>query len=126
MIRAVLERLRRSPTWMLETIERAGNTLPHPATLFAGLSLLVVVVSGITAGLGLEVSHPGTGELIRPVSLLSVEGLHRMLTGMVTNFTGFAPLGTVLVAMLGIGVMEGSGLIGSALRLLVLSAPPGS
>ena len=124
MIRAVLERLRRSPTWMLETIERAGNTLPHPATLFAGLSLLVVVVSGITAGLGLEVSHPGTGELIRPVSLLSVEGLHRMLTGMVTNFTGFAPLGTVLVAMLGIGVMEGSGLIGSALRLLVLSAPP--
>jgi aminobenzoyl-glutamate transport protein len=43
---------------------------------------------------------------------------------MVTNFTSFAPLGTVLVAMLGIGVMEGSGLIGSGLRLLVLSAPP--
>ena len=42
---------------------------------------------------------------------------------MVTNFTSFAPLGTVLVAMLGIGVMESSGLIGAALRLLVLSAP---
>ena len=42
---------------------------------------------------------------------------------MVGNFTGFAPLGTVLVAMLGIGVMEASGLIGAALRLLVLSAP---
>jgi aminobenzoyl-glutamate transport protein len=42
---------------------------------------------------------------------------------MVTNFTGFAPLGTVLVALLGIGVAESSGLIGSALRLLVLSAP---
>jgi aminobenzoyl-glutamate transport protein len=41
----------------------------------------------------------------------------------VSNFTGFAPLGTVLVAMLGIAVAEGSGLIGAALRLLVLSAP---
>ncbi|MCP5112086.1 MAG: AbgT family transporter, partial [bacterium] len=48
---------------------------------------------------------------------------HRILTAMVTNFTNFAPLGTVLVAMLGIGVMEGSGLIGAALKLLVLSAP---
>jgi len=46
-----------------------------------------------------------------------------MLTEMVNNFTGFAPLGTVLVAMLGIGVAERSGLIGAALRLLVLSAP---
>ncbi|MFN3940180.1 MAG: AbgT family transporter, partial [Chitinophagales bacterium] len=32
-------------------------------------------------------------------------------------------LGVVLVAMLGIGIAEGSGLIGTALRLLVLSAP---
>ena len=42
---------------------------------------------------------------------------------MITNFTGFAPLVTVLVAMLGIGVAEGSGLIGTALRLVVISAP---
>jgi aminobenzoyl-glutamate transport protein len=42
---------------------------------------------------------------------------------MVTNFTGFAPLGTVLVSMLGIGIAEGSGLIGAVLRVLVLSAP---
>jgi aminobenzoyl-glutamate transport protein len=47
-----------------------------------------------------------------------------MLTEAVRNFTGFAPLGTVLVAMLGMGVMESSGLIGTALRLLVMSAPP--
>jgi len=36
----------------------------------------------------------------------------------------FAPLGTVLVAMLGISVAEGSGLISAALRAVVLSAPP--
>ena len=107
----------------LGTIERVGNALPHPATIFAILALAIVVLSGIAATTGLEVVHPGTGETIRPVSLLSVEGMHRILVEMVTNFTGFAPLGTVLVAMLGIGVMEASGLIAAALRLLVLSAP---
>ena len=107
----------------LSFVERAGNALPHPASLFALLAMAVVVVSGIAARLDLMVIHPGTGEIIQPVSLFSIEGLHRILNSMVTNFTGFAPLGTVLVAMLGIGVMEGSGLIGAALKLLVLSAP---
>jgi aminobenzoyl-glutamate transport protein len=122
-MKTILERLRRAPTAMLAFIERTGNLLPHPATLFAILALAVILASGIAASTGLEVTHPGTGEAIRPVSLLSLSGLHRILTEMVTNFTSFAPLGTVLVAMLGIGVMEGSGLIGSGLRLLVLSAP---
>ena len=44
---------------------------------------------------------------------------------MVHNFTGFAPLGIVIVAMLGIGVAESSGLIGAIIRLLVLSSPKG-
>ena len=107
----------------LGTVERVGNRLPHPATLFAILAVVIIIVSGIASTLGLEVTHPGTGELVRPVSLLTVDGLHRILTEMVTNFSGFAPLGVVLVSMLGIGVMEASGLIAAALRLLVLSAP---
>ena len=108
----------------LATVERGGNALPHPATIFAILAGVIVVLSGIAASTGLEVVHPGTGETIRPVSLLTIAGLHRILVEMVTNFTSFAPLGTVLVAMLGIGVMEASGLISAALRLLVaLSAP---
>ena len=107
----------------LTAVERGGNALPHPATLFAILALVIVILSGVAASTGLEVIHPGTGETIRPVSLLSVDGLHRILVEMVTNFTNFAPLGTVLVSMLGIGVMEASGLISAVLRLLVLSAP---
>ena len=104
-------------------IERVGNALPHPGTLFALMALLVVLLSGVFAQLDLSVVHPGTGEVVRPVNLLSVEGLHRILTSLITNFTGFAPLGTVLVAMLGIGIAEASGVIGTSLRLLVLSAP---
>jgi aminobenzoyl-glutamate transport protein len=107
----------------LGVIERAGNALPHPATLFLIAALLVVVLSGVVAAFDLTVIHPGKGEEVHAVSLLTLDGLHRILRNLVTNFTGFAPLGTVLVAMLGIAVAEGSGLIGAALKLLVLSAP---
>ncbi|MCZ6514974.1 MAG: AbgT family transporter, partial [Acidobacteria bacterium] len=104
-------------------IERVGNALPHPATLFALMAGVVVLGSALGAYLELEVAHPKDGAAVRAVSLLTVPGLHRMLTEMVRNFTSFAPLGTVLVSMLGIGVAEASGLMGTALRLLVLWAP---
>lgn len=107
----------------LVTVEKGGNALPHPATLFALLALLVVLASGLASWLGVSAQHPATGEPIAVVNLLSIDGLHRMSTSLVTNFTGFAPLGTVLVALLGIGVAEHSGLIGASLRLLVLSSP---
>ncbi|MBL8860591.1 MAG: AbgT family transporter [Planctomycetes bacterium] len=108
---------------ILRWIERVGNALPHPATLFLALALLVVVASDIAVRLGIEVVKPGTDQVVRPVSLLTVDGLHRILTGLVTNFTGFAPLGTVLVALLGIGVAEASGFIGTLMRLFVTKAP---
>ena len=88
----------------LAAIERVGNALPHPATLFAILALLVILLSAVTSLMDIEVIHPGTGEVIQPVNLLTVSGLHMILTQMVTNFTSFAPLGVVLVAMLGIGI----------------------
>lgn len=107
----------------LQRVERAGNALPHPTALFAIFAVAVLVLSAIAARFDLSVVHPGTGKVIQPVSLLTIEGLHRILTSTVANFTGFAPLGTVLVALLGIAVAEGSGLLGAALKLLVLNAP---
>jgi len=107
----------------LTYVERTGNALPHPATLFAILALLTILLSWVFSLFDLSVIHPGSKEVITPFNLLSVEGLHKIILNMVTNFTGFAPLGTVLVAMLGIGVAESSGLISSAIRLLVISAP---
>ena len=50
------------------------------------------------------------------------EGLQRIVTGLVTNFTSFAPLGTVLVALLGVGVAEHSGLLSAAMRGMVMGA----
>lgn len=108
---------------MLNWTERVGNALPHPATLFALFALAALLFSALGHLLGWEVIHPGTKELVRAENLLSHDGIHRILLEMVDNFTGFAPLGIVLVAMLGIGIAEQSGLIHALIRLLVLNSP---
>lgn len=108
----------------LDGIEWVGNALPNPATLFALLALAVVLLSGLFHTMGVSVVNPATHQAVGVVSLMTVEGLHRMLMNAVTNFSGFAPIGTVLVAILGIAVAESSGLIGAVLRVTVSKAPP--
>jgi len=107
----------------LNAVEKAGNALPHPATLFGLFAVIVLICSAIATASGWSALHPGTGEIIEPVNLLSRNGVHRILTEMVVNFTSFAPLGIVMVAMLGIGIAESSGLIGAVIRLIVMSSP---
>lgn len=107
----------------LSIVERVGNKLPHPTTLFALFALAVIVLSGIVSQFDFSVVHPGTGKEIKPVNLMSIEGLHKIILNLIKNFTSFAPLGTVLVSLLGIAVAEHSGLIGTVLRLLVLKSP---
>ncbi|MDZ7742060.1 MAG: AbgT family transporter [Bacteroidota bacterium] len=107
----------------LNFVEKAGNALPHPATLFLLFALLALFFSWLFHFMDFSALNPATNELVKPVNLLSDEGLHMILDKMVENFTSFAPLGIVLVAMLGIGVAESSGLIGALIRMLVLSAP---
>ncbi|MBV1914869.1 MAG: AbgT family transporter [Pseudomonadales bacterium] len=107
----------------LDRIEKAGNALPHPTLLFVFLSLLVIVLSALFYSIGTAVIHPLNGNSISVVNLLSLDGFNRITGNMVKNFTGFAPVGPVLVVMLGIGIAEKSGLIQSLLKLLVLKAP---
>lgn len=112
-------------THFLNVVEWLGNLLPHPVTLFALFCVGVILISGIADFLEWYVADPRdqTGEtLIRAVSLMNAEGFRRIVANLVTNFTGFAPLGTVLVALLGVGVAEHSGLIKAAIRGIVLKA----
>ncbi len=104
-------------------VERGGNALPHPASLFGILALLVLVFSLLGYLLHWHAIHPATGETVNTINLLSKDGLHRILLDMVDNYTGFAPLGIVMVALLGIGIAESSGLISASIRLLVAKAP---
>lgn len=107
----------------LNGVERAGNALPHPATLFGIFALTVLAFSAVFAYFDISAIHPGNGEVYNVINLLSKEGVHLILTKMVVNFTKFAPLGIVIVAMLGIGLAENSGLISVLIRSMVLSSP---
>ena len=90
--------------------------MPHPATMFFLLTLAVIFLSWIFDVYGLSVLQPETREEIRVQSLLSPEGIRWLLRHVVTNFTGFAPLGLVIVAMFGIGVAQHSGFIDACIR----------
>ncbi len=103
----------------LNGIERVGNRLPDPAMLFLLLMLIVWALSWALSGIEFSAEHPASGEPIRVQNLLTGTELARFLATMVTTFTSFAPLGVVLVAMLGVGVAEHSGFINAALKGLL-------
>lgn len=118
-------------TRFLDGVEFLGNLLPHPVTLFAILAIGIILLSGLFGWLGLAVEDPrpagarGVADdgMIRAVSLFNADGFRRIWTSLTTNFTSFAPLGVVLVAMLGVGVAEKSGMLSAAVRGMVLGAP---
>jgi len=107
----------------LTVVEKGGNALPNPSTLFALFAILTIIASSVAYYFNLQAVHPVTGEVIKVVNLLSENGLKKIFLEMVKNFTNFAPLGIVLVALLGLGIAEGSGLINSVIRIFVLSSP---
>ncbi|MBM4176764.1 MAG: AbgT family transporter [Ignavibacteria bacterium] len=107
----------------LDYIEIIGNKLPHPATLFGLLALIVVIISWIGDLFSLQAVHPADESLITVRSLLSGDGIRWMYTNITHNFVNFPPLGYVLAVMIGIGVAEGSGLFTVMIRSLVINAP---
>lgn len=96
---------------MLDAIERAGNRLPDPITLFLGLSVAVIILSWIFSSLGTSAINPATNEEITVTNLFSVYGIQYLWTNVNTNFATFAPLGMVLVATIGSSVAEKSGFL---------------
>jgi len=107
----------------LDWIERNGNRLPDPAILFFALMLLIWIVSAVAAPIPLAEIDPRTGEPLRIQNQLTGPRLAEFLSSMVTVFINFAPLGVVLVAMLGVGVAEHSGYIHVGLRKLLHVTP---
>ena len=96
---------------ILDSIERAGNKLPDPITLFLGLSVIVVLISALCSALGVSAVNPADGSTIEVFNLLSADGLRYLWSNVITNFSGFAPLGMVLVAVIGSSVAEKSGFL---------------
>jgi aminobenzoyl-glutamate transport protein len=107
----------------LNYVERTGNALPDPVTLFFIFIAIIMVASWITHTADVSVVHPGTDETITADNLFSDENIRRLFTDMAETFADFPPLGLVLVVMLGIGVADKTGLISAALRSFVASVP---
>ncbi|WP_421181741.1 AbgT family transporter [Aeromonas enteropelogenes] len=107
----------------LNGVEKAGNKLPDPAMLFLYALLIVWVGSWVLSQFQFDLVNPRTGEAVVVNNLLTGAGLAEFLSSMVTTFTGFAPLGIVLVAMLGVGVAEQSGFINTGLKKLLKVTP---
>ena len=114
---------------ILGWIERGGNRLPDPVVIFLYCILAVIAISVVAAATGTYALHPtqvdaaGNALVIRAESLLSADNLRRLLVDMPRTFTGFHPLGYVLVVMLGAGVAERSGLLGTAMSAAVSNVP---
>jgi aminobenzoyl-glutamate transport protein len=116
---------------LLDVVERVGNKVPHPAVLFFLLVAVVVLLSHVFHLLGTSVSYlqinPETHqpeEVTTAVkSLLAADGIRFIFTSVVPNFINFGPVGIIMVAMIGVGLAEQSGLIQALIRKIVLVAP---
>ncbi len=108
---------------LLSIVEKVGNKLPDPVFIFVWFIAALVAVSVWAAGQSLSAVNPVDGSTMTAVSLLAPENLQRLFLEMPRTLTSFAPLGYVLLVMLGAGVAERSGLFSAAMRLAVKGAP---
>ncbi len=117
---------------VLDIVERVGNKVPHPAVIFVILIGIVIVLSHILYLAGAKVTYqvvnPDTHKIETATtmarSLLTVEGIRFMFVGVVQNFMNFQAVGVIIVAMVGVGVAEASGLVNALIRKLVVVSPP--
>ena len=107
--------------WM-DFIERVGNALPDPVSLFIILAVIVVVLSAIFGSMGMSAVHPGTGKTITVVNLLTKDGFRQMYSKAVNNFASFAPLGMVLVCVIGAAAAEKSGFLVALMQRVMRGA----
>ena len=115
-------------TTLLDRIERIGNALPDPMTLFVIGTVLVILASWAVSASGHRAELILEGEteprfVAEAWNVASQEGFKWLLDNLIDIFTSFAPLGLVLVAAIGIAVAEKSGLIAAALKLILLVVP---
>ena len=116
----------KSSRWIdraLNMVERIGNRLPDPAALFLILLVVVWLLSALLAPVQFAELDPRSGKPIQINNQLTGTAIATFLSTMVTTFTGFHPLGVVLVALLGVGVAEHTGFINASLKGLLGFTP---
>jgi aminobenzoyl-glutamate transport protein len=113
-------------------VERVGNFLPHPFTVFVILIGVVVGLSVLLSYLGVAVSYvtvdPETGEeisnLVRVLSLAQTSVIQDTMRDFVNIYATFTPVGFVIVMILGVSVAEQTGFFSAVIRTVVQRTPP--
>ena len=95
------------------------------------LIVLTIVISGFLSLLGVQVTYNSvtdnvtfnyTQNLIAVESLFSLSGLKYIFTTTVSNFVSFKPLSSLIIILIGIGIMEKSGFLKTIVTLLTKKA----
>ena len=105
--------------------------LLHPMMSFLFLAGFVVLLSGVLdlfdASVTYNAINPKTGSyestLVTVESLLNLSGIKYIFSHTVSNFVGFAPLSMLLIALLGIGIMDKSGFLDTLFFALTKKMP---
>ncbi len=109
-------------TRFLNSVERVGNKMCDPVTLFVCICVIIILCSAIFNGA--SVVNPATNEPITVTSLLTFQNLVWMLSSFTSNIANFPTLILGLVVVLGVGLFETTGLASALMRVSVLKAPP--
>jgi aminobenzoyl-glutamate transport protein len=117
---------------VLDTVEKVGNMVPHPVVIFLILIATVIVLSAVLSLFGAAVHfeqiNPDTHKVEKASaeirSLLTADGIRFMYSSLIPNFMSFTAVGLMIVAMIGAGVAEESGLVTALIKKLVITSPP--
>lgn len=98
----------------------------HPALLFFAFTIVIMIVSSIGSILNLETSYytvnAVTGNLETNAviinNLFNRTGLQYLISNMLSNFIDFAPLGNLIIGLLGVGVAYKSGFLNSLFKMI--------
>lgn len=103
----------------------------HPALVFLILTLVIMIVSCVGGIFNLEANYyvvnENTGDLTTQVvtinNLFNRTGIQYLISSMMNNFLEFAPLGNLIVGLLGIGVAYKSGFLNSLFKMIGEKVP---
>lgn len=107
----------------LGAVERIGNKLPHPVLLFIYFGAIVMIFSFIGSKLGWSAVHPVDGTEYQVFNLISKEGIAKIFTEFSANIKSFSALIDQMVVLLGLSLLEGTGLASAFLRRYFLKMP---
>lgn len=103
----------------------------HPALVFLILTLVIMIISSVGGILNIEFNYykvnTVTGDLEAKVghiyNLFNRSGIQYLISNLLSNFMSFAPLGTFILGLMGIGVAYKSGFLNTLNKVIARFLP---